>query len=214
MSQPRRIFLVEDHPVFRLGLKELINQEDDLEVCGEADDVESALEEIAKTMPDLVLVDLALKGESGIELIKNLRKRHDELPLLVVSMYDEALYAERALNAGARGYIMKQETSDSIVEAARKVLEGNIFLSERIMSDMLGKMVGGTSTKPVSSMESLTDREREVFELIGKGLATREIADKLNLSKKTIGTYRERIKEKLDLKTAAELNRCAVKMVE
>jgi DNA-binding NarL/FixJ family response regulator len=206
--------LVEDHPVFRLGLKELVNQEDDLQVCGEADDVEGALEQIASTQPDLVLVDLSLKGESGIDLIKKLRALHEELPLLVVSMYDEALYAERALNAGARGYIMKQETSASIVEAARKVLEGKIFLSEHIMSDMLGKIVGGTAARPVTSMESLTDREREVFELIGNGFATREIADKLNLSTKTIGTYRERIKEKLDLKTAAELNRYAVKMSE
>jgi DNA-binding NarL/FixJ family response regulator len=197
-----------------LGLKELINQEEDLEVCGEADNVEGALIDIASTAPDLVLVDLSLKGESGIELIKDLRKRHEDLPLLVVSMYDEALYAERALSTGARGYIMKHETSASIVEAARKVLDGSIFLSERIMSDMLGKMVGGTASKPVSSMERLTDREREVFGLIGKGLATREIAEKLNLSTKTIGTYRERIKEKLNLKTATELNRYAVKMTE
>jgi len=214
MSSPRRIFLVEDHPVFRLGLKELLDQVEDLEVCGEADDVPGALAALEADLPDLLVVDLSLKGRSGIELIKEVRSRYGALPMLVVSMYDEALYAERALAAGARGYIMKQETSESIVEAVRKVLKGEVYLSERVKADILDKIVGGGRGEAGSPVELLTDREVEVFRLIGQGLTTGAIAEQLRLSANTIGTYRDRIKEKLNLKNAAELTVHAARWYE
>ncbi|MEW6486538.1 MAG: response regulator transcription factor [Thermodesulfobacteriota bacterium] len=216
MKGRRRIFVVEDHPIFRLGLRELLEEESDFIVCGEADDIGSALEEIARTSPDLVIVDLSLKGRSGIDLLRDLRARYRDLPLLVLSMYDEALYAERALAAGARGYIMKQETSDSIVHAVRRVLEGKVYLSERVVGDLVGKLLhgGGPGGGPGdrSPLERLTDRELEVFRLIGKGCTTGDIAERLHLSAKTIGTYRERIKEKLRLKNAAELTLHAIRL--
>lgn len=201
----RRILVVEDHPIFRLGLRELIDQEEDLEVCAEADDIPAARAELARSRPELVIVDLSLKGRSGMDLIKELRDRHPKLPILVVSMYEEALYAERALAAGARGYVMKQETSESIVQALRCVLDGRFYLSPSLTSALLGRMAGGEVPGQSEPVARLTDRELEVFRLIGQGLATGEIAARLNLSAKTIGTYRERIKEKLNLKTGGEL---------
>ncbi len=213
MSQSRRVFVVEDHPVFRLGLRELIEQEPDLTVCGEAGDVAGALAAIPGSEADLVIVDLSLGGQSGIDLIKELKARLRTLPVLVVSMYDEALYAERALVAGARGYVMKQEASDSIVRAVRRVLEGRIYLSERVATEIVGRLVGGGAAGQPGT-DRLTDRELEVFRLIGQGLTTGEIAERLHLSAKTIGTYRERIKEKLGLKSAAELTVHAVRWAE
>ncbi|MBI5016881.1 MAG: response regulator transcription factor [Deltaproteobacteria bacterium] len=201
----RRILVVEDHPIFRLGLRELIDQEDDLEVCAESDDIAGALAEIPRSRPDLVIVDLALKGRSGIDLIREIRDRHGKLPVLVVSMYEEALYAERALAAGARGYVMKQEASDSIVQALRCVLEGRFHLSDKMTTSLLGRLAGAPGTVVSDPIDRLTDRELEVFRMIGQGLTTGEIAARLHLSAKTIGTYRERIKEKLNLKTAGEL---------
>ncbi len=212
--EKKRIFLVEDHPVFRLGLGELIDQETDLAVCGAADDVGVALVEIERLKPDLVIVDLSLKGRSGMELIRDLRARVRDLPVLVLSMYDEALYAERALAAGARGYIMKQEASESIVGAARKVLEGKIHVSEAITGEILGKLVAGPRPGDEAPLGRLTDRELEVLQLIGDGLTTSEIGDQLSLSVKTVGTYRERLKEKLALKSSAELVRYAVRWLE
>jgi DNA-binding NarL/FixJ family response regulator len=201
----RRILVVEDHPIFRLGLRELINQEEDLEVCAEADDVAGALAELPRSRPDLVIVDLSLKGRNGIDLIKEIRERHAKLPILVVSMYEEALYAERALAAGARGYVMKQEASDSIVQALRCVLDGRFHLSASMTTSLLGRLAGAEKPGSADPIDRLTDRELEVFRMIGQGLTTGEIASRLNLSAKTIGTYRERIKEKLNLKTAGEL---------
>lgn len=201
----RRILVVEDHPIFRLGLRELIDQEEDLEVCAESDDIAGALAEIPRSRPDLVIVDLSLKGRSGIDLIKEIRERHARLPILVVSMYEEALYAERALAAGARGYVMKQEASDSIVQALRNVLDGRFHLSAAMTTALLGRIAGVEKPGSSDPIDRLTDRELEVFRMIGRGLATGEIASRLSLSAKTIGTYRERIKEKLNLKTAGEL---------
>jgi len=206
----KRIMIVEDHPIFRLGLAELINQEPDLFVCGEAEDVSGALNRIPDLAPDLVVVDISLKGRNGIELIKEAVRLHKGLQLLVLSMHDESLYAERALVAGARGYIMKQEASDSIVKAIRTVLSGKLYASEDILSGLLNRLVTRPDLQDRPAIESLTDRELEVMGLIGQGRATREIADTLNLSVKTIGTYRERIKEKLNLKHGAELVRFAV----
>ena len=211
---PRRIMIVEDHPIFRLGLAELINQEPDLFVCGEAEDVSGALKKIPDLAPDLIVVDITLKGRNGIELIKETVRLHKGLQLLVLSMHDESLYAERALLAGARGYIMKQEASDSIVQAIRTVLSGRVYASEEILSGLLNRLVTRPDLQDKPAIESLTDRELEVFTLIGRGRTTREIADHLNLSVKTIGTYRDRIKQKLDLRSGAELIRRAVLWTE
>ncbi|MBI5444533.1 MAG: response regulator transcription factor [Deltaproteobacteria bacterium] len=214
MGERRRVYIVEDHPVFRLGLKELINQEQDLEVCGEAGEIAGALADIGKLRPDLVIVDLCLRGRSGLELIREIRARLDGVRVLVLSMYDEALYGERALLAGARGYIMKQEASECIVQAVRRVLEGKIFLSETLTGGILDKLAGGPACLDEAPLGRLTEREAEVLQLIGQGLTTCEIADRLSLSAKTIGTYRERIKEKLHLRSGAELVRYAVRCLE
>lgn len=200
-----RIFLVEDHPVFRLGLRELLQQEESFEVCGEADDIPGATAAIPRLAPDLAVVDLSLKGRNGVDLIRELREQSPQLRILVVSMHDEALFAERALTAGARGYVMKQETSECIVKAVRTVLDGRLYLSEALTAQLIDKFVGGGGAAEGSPLERLTDRELEVFQLIGRGLGTGEIANRLNLSVKTIGTYRERIKEKLNLRTSGEL---------
>ncbi len=209
-----RIMIVEDHPVFRMGLCELINQEDDLVVCGQADDSGKAYEEIRKLAPDMVIVDISLRGRDGIDLIRDLRKHNKDLVMLVLSMHDESRFAERSLLAGAKRYIMKRETSSSIVEAIRCVLSGKIYLSEKIKGEILDRFVGGAHTYDKTPVDILTDRELEVFRLIGQGLSTNEIATKLSLSAKTIGTYRERIKEKLNLRHASELIRQAMLWVE
>jgi len=213
-GRKHRIMIVEDHPVFRMGLRELINQESDLVVCGEAEDASTASEEIRKLEPDMVIVDISLRGRDGIELIRDVRGDNRDLPILVLSMHDESRFAERSLLAGAKGYIMKRETSSSVVEAIRRVLNGQIYLSERIKGEILSRFVGGAHTYNKSPVDRLTDRELEVYRLIGRGLSTNEIAGKLSLSAKTIGTYRERIKEKLNLKHAHELIRHAMLWVE
>ncbi len=212
MSRVSKILLVEDHPTFRLGLREYIRQELDLNVCAEAEDRPQALAAFERCKPDLAIVDISLRQSSGIDLVKDLQLRDRSLPILVLSMHDESLYAERALLAGARGYIMKHETAESIVGAIRQVLAGRIFVSDRIMGNILNKFVD--NRPEASPLERLTDRELDVFCDIGRGLSTAEIAERLNLSVKTIGTYRERIKEKLNLKNAAELVRHAVYWVE
>ena len=209
-----QIFIVEDHPIFSMGMSELINQEEDLEVCGSADNIAVALQEIEQLCPDLVIVDLSLQGEQGIDLIRELEKTEKEIPMLVLSMHDEEIYAERCILAGAKGYIMKQEASESVIEALRHILAGNIYVSSKIMNKMVGKLTGKPGMTEVSATNRLTDRELEVLTLIGKGLAAAEIAEKLHVSPKTIGTYRERLKEKLELKHGAELVRYAVLWVE
>ena len=208
-----RIFLVEDHPIFRLGLRDLIEQESTFHVCGEADNIGLAWKMITNDLPDMVIIDISLAGRSGLELTKQLKDEYPELPTLVLSMHEESIYAERALQVGARGYIMKHEAVDLIVNAINSVRAGKVFLSDKMTSEILVKMVGGTS-KGSLPLECLTNRELEVFEMIGRGLTTKEISEQLNLSAKTIGTYRERIKEKLNIRNSSELSQRAVQWVE
>lgn len=209
-----RIVIVEDHPVFRAGLKELIETEDDLQVCGEADTINKAMMVIEDKQPDLVIIDITLRGRNGIELIKELHRDVPHLPLLVLSMHDEALYAERAFRAGASGYIMKEETSESIVKAIRMVLGGQRYASKQFMANVLNKFLSHSPEDTRSPIDRLTHRELDVFRLLGQGMTTKDIATHLDLSAKTIGTYRERIKVKLDLQNASDLMHSAVRWLE
>lgn len=206
----KKILVVEDHPIFRLGLRELINQEQDMLVCGEAKDIQTAWESVQALQPDLVIADITLEDGDGIELTKRIKRHFRDLPVLILSMHDEFLYAERALHAGARGYIMKQEAMESVVKAARQVIAGKVYLNERMKEHILATLSLPRQDRDVAPLARLTDRELEVFSLIGRGLGTRDIAKRLNLSVKTIGTHRERIKVKLGLKNANELLRHAV----
>lgn len=201
-----RIFLVDDHEMFREGLRQLIDREADFIVSGDAADAEDALKKIGEVLPDLVITDISLSGTSGLDLVKALKNRHPELPLLVVSMHEETLYAERALRAGALGYVMKQEPAKTVKAAIRKVLGGDVHLSEKMTSTMLGKLVREhTAEQPASPVENLSNRELEVFRMLGQGKASREIAEELALSVATINSFRNRIKEKLNLKNSTEL---------
>jgi DNA-binding NarL/FixJ family response regulator len=201
-----RIFLVDDHAMFREGLRQLIDREPDFVVSGDAADFEEALKGISAATPDLVITDISLSGTSGIDLIKTLKSRYPELPVLVVSMHEETLYAERALRAGAMGYVMKQEPAKAVKAAIRKVLGGDIHLSEKMATAVLGKLVHErTDEKPVSPMENLSNRELEVFRLLGEGKASRDIAQQLDLSVATINSFRNRIKEKMNFKNSTEL---------
>jgi DNA-binding NarL/FixJ family response regulator len=213
-GEKARIMLVDDHPVFRLGLKELINQEKDLLVCGEAEDYTKAWNEIQRLRPDMVIVDISLQGRDGISLVKDIGKHYSAIPALVLSMHDESRFAERSLLAGAKGYIMKQETIASIVKAIRCILDGKIYLSEKLKDAVLTQFACGSRLGDKSPVDKLSDRELEVYRLIGLGFGTNEIAQKLNLSVKTIGSYRERIKDKLNLKSGNELVRNAMHWIE
>ncbi|QTA80326.1 Putative Response regulator GacA [Desulfonema limicola] len=208
--EKRKILLVEDHPIFRLGMSELINDEDDMTVCGYTDTVRQALDLIVDLKPDLVIADISLKQSDGIELVKEINRLFHGLPVLVLSMHDESLYAERAMHAGAKGYIMKQEAMESVVNAVRLVLTGKIYVSEKVKDRLIHNLFEPSIENKSSPMDMLTDRELEVFRYIGQGLSSKEISHRLNLSIKTIGTYRERIKEKLKIKHATELVKCAV----
>ena len=210
MAEKKKILLVEDHPIFRWGLSEIITQENDLIVCGNAEYVRQALNEIERLKPDLIIADITLKESDGIDLVKEVGKQYKDIPVLILSMHDEFLYAERALRAGARGYIMKQEAMESVVSAIRCVLDGKIYLNEKVKEQILFNLSGGSGKTSKSPIDRLTERELEVFRLIGQGFSSREIARTLYLSIKTIGTYRERIKEKLNLRHATELVRYAV----
>lgn len=213
MQNRSRIIIVDDHPVFRKGLSQLINEETDMLVCGEAEEVNEARRVIEQNEPDMVIVDITLKDKSGMELIKYLHDQYQDIPVLVISMHDESLYAERALKSGARGYIMKQEMTTNVVYAIRHVLQGKIYASENVINSLLGKLNSKTelSSNPV---ESLSDRELEVFQLIGKGFGRKEIADILGVSVKTIGSYREIIKRKLTVKNAPELMKRAFEWLQ
>ena len=210
-TQPtrRRILVIDDHPLLRKGLSALINQEPDLFVSAEAPDGDKGLELLASGKFELVTVDISLPGADGIELVKTIKQRFGDLPVLVLSMHDEVLFAERALRAGARGFIMKQEAADSILRAIRRVLEGQIYVSERIATRMLKKLVGGENESGACSLDCLSDRELTIFRLIGKGFGTRQIAEELHLSIKTVESHRAHIKEKLEISTGTELVRCA-----
>jgi DNA-binding NarL/FixJ family response regulator len=209
-----RILIVEDHPIFRMGLSDLINQETDLEVCGEAEDVAGARRAIREQSPDLIVVDLSLKDSNGMELIREVCTERRRIPTLVLSMHDETIHAQRCIQAGARGYIMKQEASTSVVEAIRHILSGNCYVSERVMTQVLNRFHCDYKSLTKSPFEYLTDRELEVFLLIGRGLTTGEVAKQMHLSVKTVGTYRERIKDKLGFKHGGELVRFAVLWTE
>ncbi|MCP4867124.1 MAG: response regulator transcription factor [Proteobacteria bacterium] len=209
-----RVFLVDDHPVFRYGLRGLIESHDDLEVCGEAESKREALTMISADPPDVVLVDISLKGVSGIELIKDLKIHHPDLPTLVLSMHDEDLYAERAIRAGANGYLMKHEAADNVVESILRVLKGELVMSRRLSETLLRRALQGKGgERPTSPLDVLSDRELEVFEHIGRGLGTREIAETLHISVKTVETHKANIKQKLDLRGATDLLRAAVSWV-
>jgi len=213
-GSPRRILIVEDHPIFRMGLADLIQQEQDLIVCGAAEDVNSACKAIAQLRPDLVIVDLSLKKSNGFDLLHQVKAIDHKLPVLVLSMHDEKIHAERCLCAGARGYINKKEASESVITAIRHILKGNIFLSETMIAAIFNKFQGKPSDLALAPLDTLTSRELEVFDLIGRGLVSADIARQLNVSIKTIGTHKERIKEKLGVKHSAELARYAVLWVE
>jgi DNA-binding NarL/FixJ family response regulator len=205
-----QILIVEDHPIFRMGLKELINLESDMAVCGEAEDVSSARKLIRQQEPDLIVLDLALKESNGIDLIRQLRAERRKIPILVLSMHDEALHAQRCMLAGASGYIMKQEVSLSVIKAIRTILSGNIYVSENIMTLLLTHLRFSSNAPQQSPTDHLTDRELEVFRMIGGGLTPKKIAGHLKVSVKTIGTYKERIKDKMGFKHGGELVRFAV----
>jgi DNA-binding NarL/FixJ family response regulator len=201
---------VDDHPIVRQGLRQLIGQQPDLVVCADASDSREALEAIRASPPDAAIIDLTLEDDSGLGLIKDIKARHPDVAILVLSMHDEVLFAERALRAGASGYIMKQETLEETVKALRRVLAGSHYVSDKMTSRLLQRCVGGLSLPTASLVECLTDRELEVFELMGRGKSTREIAKGLHLSRKTIETHQAHIKEKLGLENHIDLLRRAV----
>ena len=209
-AMKKKVLLVDDHPIVRHGLSLLINNESDLIVCGEADDAPLALSLIPMVKPDIAVVDLYLKTTGGLDLIKDMKIRFPRLPTLVLSMHDESLYAERALRAGARGYITKQQAVTQIASAIRKVLKGEIHLSEEMIKKMLDQVTSNPKEQGRTRVETLSDRELEVFRLIGRGFGAQEIARQLNLSVKTIDSHREMLKRKLDLGSAAKLTRYAV----
>lgn len=206
----KTVLIVDDHRIVREGLIRLINSEPDLLVCCEAGNASEALEKIEKHKPDIMILDISLNGVDGIELTKIVSKRFPELYILMFSMHDEALFAERCLNAGAHGYIMKHNETDKIIEAIHKVLDGNIYLSEKCQSLILRRMTQGSKSGHVSPIQKLSDREWIIFELTGKGMGTKKIAEKLNLGIKTIETHKEHIKKKLNLNSATELVQKAV----
>jgi DNA-binding NarL/FixJ family response regulator len=209
-----RILIVDDHPAVREALASRIGRQPDLEVCGEAADMSEALRLVADTQPDLVVVDISLKTDSGIDLIKRIKDRNDSVRMLVWSMHSESLYAERALRAGALGYINKDQATDMIIDAIRRVLEGKVYLSDAMAEKMLHRAVGGGRKEATRSpLDVLADRELEVFRLIGQGVKTAEIAERLHLSVKTVETYRDRIREKLDLSDGTELAHYATQWV-
>ncbi|HWX19555.1 MAG TPA: response regulator transcription factor [Candidatus Binatia bacterium] len=209
MDQPspekNRLLIVDDHPLFREGLRQIIERDADLIVCGEAADATEALQAIPQLKPDLVLVDISLGSGNGIDLVKAIKNQYDELPVLVVSMHDESLYAERSLRAGAMGYVMKHEPGKTVKAAIHKVLSGEIYLSEKMSSSVISRFMRGQGDRPSSPLELLSDRELEVFRLLGQGKGTRQIAQDLSVTITTINSFRNRIKEKLHLKSATEV---------
>jgi DNA-binding NarL/FixJ family response regulator len=210
-NQPKtRVFLVDDHPMVREHLAALLEREPDLTVCGEAEDAPTALSRIGQLSPQLVIMDISLKKSHGLELLKDLKTLHPKLPVLILSMHEESLYAERFIRAGALGYITKQEATRNILSAVRKVLSGQVYLSERMSERLMRQMVGGRSETPQSPVETLTDRELEVFQMIGRGFGTRRIAAELRIGIKTVESYRARIKEKLNLTDGDQLLQHAI----
>jgi DNA-binding NarL/FixJ family response regulator len=210
ISRKSRVLVVDDHPIVRQGLALLINQEPDMLVCGEAEEAMGAMHVMAASKPDILIVDISLNGPDGIDLLKNIRNVYPAMPVLILSMHDESIYAERALRAGANGYIMKQEATEKVLVALRRILCGEIYVSDRIANKMLKRYITGSGTLRHSSIADLSDRELEVFRLIGEGHGTRQIAEELHLSIKTVESYQAHIKEKLSLRSARELMQHAI----
>jgi DNA-binding NarL/FixJ family response regulator len=213
-SSHKRLLIVDDHPMMRTGLAQLIDNEGDLKVCAEADNAGQAINAVSKQKFDLALVDISLPDKNGLELIKDLRALNPDLPILVVSMHDELVYAERVLRAGARGYIMKQEGGQKFLQAIRQVLAGQVFVSEKMSARILENLSGPQAANTGSPVRRLSDREFEVFQLIGQGVSTGDIAVRLRLSVKTVEVHRANIKQKLSLLTATELVRYAVRWLD
>ena len=214
MAQKIKILLVDDHPLVREWLTNLLKQQPDFQVCGEAGDAPEALRLIGATQPDITIVDISLASGSGIELIKDIRASHAQVAVVVLSMHDELLYAERALRAGAGGYIMKSEATQKVIEAIRAVLRGEIYVSPKVASLMAQKFVGGKTGRTSFPIEQLSDRELEVFQLLGAGYSTRQISEHLHVGFKTVQGYSARIKEKLNLSNINELMREAIRWQE
>ena len=212
--QAKRIVIVDDHPLFRKGLEEMIHSEGSFAVCGEAGNAAEAMEVIRKLDPEMVVVDLSLPGANGIELIKNIRAEFSKLPILVLSMHDESLYALRALRAGANGYVMKHEAMTNVIQAIREVFNGHPYLSPAMAAQVITKFAHRQAEGEVDAVERLSDRELEVLELIGKGNEVRQIAKLLHLSPKTVETHRAHIKDKLDLKNSREVARFALQWLQ
>ena len=211
MNKETRIVVVDDHPIVAEGLKQLLELEDDLVVCSAVQNAGDAIAEIEKENPDLMIVDISLKGgSSGLELIKTIKAQYPHLTVLTLSMHEESLYAERAIRAGARGYIMKQEMTNTIVKAIRQVMKGKIYLSDELSLNLLDILISSKGKEGLDPVKSLTDREFEVFQLISQGARTGDMADTLHLSKKTIDTYKMRIREKLNLASGHELVKFAI----
>ena len=205
-----RVLIVDDHPVLRQGLMQVIDEEPDLVACGEAEDAEGALAQLDAANPDLAVVDLSLNGRSGLELVRDMKARRPSTAVLVYSMYDEALYAERAIRAGASGYVMKRESIDEVLAAIRQILRGHVYLSPAASTRMVHRAVDGSAVCSRSALQELSDRELEIFQLLGQGLSARQISEKLYRSIKTVESHRENIKSKLGVRTSGELLRYAV----
>jgi DNA-binding NarL/FixJ family response regulator len=206
-----RVLLVDDHPIVRQGLALLVDREADLCVCGEADGAHSAFHAITRLKPDIVVLDISLSGPDGLDVVKEIRTKTTSLPILILSMHDESIYAERAIRAGANGYIMKQEATEKVLVAIRRILQGEVYLSGRLTNSMLRQYARGEAPAKTSPFVHLSDRELEVFRLIGEGQGTRQIADELHVSIKTIESYQAHIKEKLSLRNSRELVQHAIK---
>jgi DNA-binding NarL/FixJ family response regulator len=212
-AKSKRIVIVDDHPLFRKGLEQLINSSGDaFAICGEAGDAAEGMSRIRELKPDLIIVDLSLPGANGIELIKNIRAEFEKLPVLILSMHDESLYALRALRAGAQGYVMKQEALENVIGAIREVLAGRPYLSSQMSAKLITNFASGSTQ--ANPTDKLSDRELEILELIGRGRDVHEISDLLHISRKTVETHRAHVKEKLNLKNAREVNRFAVQWIE
>jgi DNA-binding NarL/FixJ family response regulator len=209
-SRRNKIFLIDDHPIVRQGLTLLINREVDLEVCGEAASASAAISALAPCQPDLIILDISLNGPDGLDLLKTIRLKDGHVPVLVLSMHDESIYAERALRAGANGYVMKQEAAEKVLVAIRRILGGEVYLSERLTNKMLQQIVRGADLVRNSPMSKLSDRELEIYRLIGSGHTTRQIANELHISVKTVESYQAHIKVKLSLRSARELVQHAI----
>lgn len=206
----KKVLVVDDHPLLRQGLALLINQQHDMLVCGEAEEAHAAMQAIAEKRPDIIILDISLKGPDGLELLKSIRGLYPDLPVLILSMHDEAIYAERALRARANGYIMKQEATEKVLVALRRIFNGDVYLSDNMSKKMLQQYIDGAPSLLQSRIASLSDRELEVFRRIGEGRGTREIAEELHLSVKTVETYQAHIKDKLSLRSGRELIQHAI----